>query len=93
VRQREDKSNNFSDLKHEKPDKRQLQVRQDKSNAQNSAAWQTAQQRTTNSALETAKIGNSRYHSGCDRDSSRIRSEAMPDSGEATPTEHVPVDK
>jgi len=73
VSQRENKVNNFSDRKsmNLRPDQGQLQVRQDKSNAQDSAARQTAQQ-TTNSAEETAKIGNSRYHSGCGRDSSRI---------------------
>ena len=86
TRQREDKVNNFSDPKYEKPDKGQLQVRQDKSNVQNSAARQTAQKRAANSAEETAEIDSSRYHSGSDRDSNRVRSDAMPDSGEATPT-------
>ena len=51
------------------------------------------QKRTANSAEETAKIDSSKSHSGSDRDSIRVRSDEMPDSGEATPTEHVSTDK
>jgi len=42
---------------------------------------------------ETVKIDSSRSHSGSDKDSSRVRSDAMPDNGEGTTTEHAPADK
>jgi len=93
VQQREDTMTKSSDKKHKKSYKGQGQVRKDRANVQNSAAKQTAQTRTANSAEETAKIDSSRSYSGSDRDSSRVRSDAMPDSGEATPTEHAPADK
>ena len=38
-------------------------------------------------------MDSSRSHSGSDRDSIRVRSDEMPDSGEATPTQHVSTDK
>ena len=84
---------NFSDLKHEKSDKRPEQVQKDKPNAQHSAARQTAQQRAAQSAEETAKQSNSRSHSGSDRDRSRVKKVLIPDSGEAIPNEHAPADK
>jgi len=63
VKQQDGKVYDSSDLKIEKSDKRQEQVRQDISNMQNSAGRQNVQKRAAQSA---AKQGSSRSHSWSD---------------------------
>ena len=63
VRQPEGKVYNTSDIKNEKSDKRQEQVRKDMPNAQNCVVRQTAQQQVIQPAEETIKKGSSRSHS------------------------------
>jgi len=91
VQQRKDTVTKFSDQRHKKSHKRQEHVLKDQANEPSSAARQTAQQKAANSAEETAKTDSNRYHSGSDRDGSRVRIDVMPESGEVMTTEYATV--